>query len=110
MSTFDVAIGMSVERFLQGLTLDLMHDVFNQCIRLEVGHRACLGCRYIGGIADHPDVFPFTGLQGGFVRGNEIEIISQTRLSDEIGAHVRGNGHQQVVIQFPTVERAEHIP
>jgi hypothetical protein len=67
IARFHKAVGVAVEFFFQGLTSDVVQDVIGQDFCFKMGYRARFGSSYIGGIAQHKNVWPVFRLKGAFV-------------------------------------------
>ena len=83
-SGLDVAAGMTIKFRVHLFPMDVSQNVFNHSFHLEVDDRAGFGGGDIIGIAHHPYILPFLGLQCEFVGRDEIQGIAHPRLLDHV--------------------------
>jgi len=69
---------MPIKCGLGFLAVNLANDIFNKGIRLVVGHRPGLGCRYVGSVPDHIDIVSVFGFQGEVICFNESQGVFQS--------------------------------
>ena len=94
----DEAVRMTVVEAGQFVACEESLDVLRHCLSLEVGDRARLRGRYVGGVADREDVRRGLGLKCVAIGRHEPERIAQAlRAGDVLGAAVHGDRDQQVV-------------
>ena len=93
----DEAVGVPVERRVEGFVGEVAAHVLGEHLAFEVRHRTRLRSRHVRSVTDHEDVRRGLRLHRVLVGGHEVQLVAEPRRTSDVrSAAVERDHHGQV--------------